>query len=46
VPKAGPILKGKPLDRDYRVRLKWNGDARRYEVLEFTPASRNPKPPR
>jgi hypothetical protein len=32
------MIIGKPLDRDYRVQLKWNPAAQAYEVAEFAEA--------
>jgi hypothetical protein len=38
VPKAGFRLIGKPLDRDYRVRLKWKAAEKHYGLVDLAPA--------
>ena len=45
VPKAGRLLIGKPLDREYRVRMKWNDEKKHYEVLDFTALNQATGPP-
>jgi hypothetical protein len=37
VPNAGHLLAGKPLDREYRVELRWDPDKTAYEVVGLTP---------
>jgi endoglucanase len=37
VPGAGRLLIGKPLDREYRVELKWNANSGAYEIVSLTP---------
>ncbi|MAG94364.1 MAG: hypothetical protein CMJ48_11525 [Planctomycetaceae bacterium] len=43
VPNVGSWLIGKPLDEDYRVRLKWNDDKGHYELVDLSPAKQVPK---
>jgi len=42
VPNAGSRLIGKPLDKDYRVRLKWNDDENHYDLVDLSPAKQVP----
>lgn len=42
VPKTGFRLIGKPLDKDYRVRLKWNDDENHYDLVDLSPAKQAP----
>ncbi|NOX98652.1 MAG: DUF1080 domain-containing protein [Verrucomicrobia bacterium] len=47
VPGAGHLLIGKPLDREYLVRMKWNQAKKQYEVSELKAENRrdsNQKP--
>lgn len=37
IPYAGRLLTGKPLDREYRIELKWNANSGAYEVVSLTP---------
>jgi len=37
VPNAGHLLVGRPLDRDYRVELRWDAETRAYEVVGMAP---------
>ncbi len=39
VPDAGDWLTGKPLDRDYRIRLRWDPGKKAYTVVELEPAN-------
>ena len=43
VPKTGFRLIGKPLDREYLVRLKWNDGANRYDLVDLAPAEQTPE---
>jgi len=42
VPDAGFRLIGKPLDREYRVRLKWNDDEDHYDLVDLAPTEQAP----
>jgi len=43
VPKAGFRLIGKPMDREYRVRLRWNQDLKQYDLIDLSPGEPAPE---